>query len=473
MHWTTLAAVSRAVLQIVQVAVLARILAPAEYGLILPPLRRMLEPFENAQQNNFKRFTSVSGSHDIAMNCRHCAHPLSHTFLDLGFAPPSNAYLTSADLKRPEKYYPLQIMVCEECWLVQTQDYADAGDLFSSEYAYFSSTSVGWLKHAESYAAQMASQLQLNSDSFVIEVASNDGYLLKNFVAAGTPCLGIEPTASTAAAAEALGIPVLREFFTEALAQRLADEGRKADLIAGNNVYAHVPDINDFTRGLRVALKQAGTITLEFPHLMQLIEHCQFDTAYHEHFSYLSLAIVDRIFRSAGLRVFNVEQLPSHGGSLRVYGCHEADPRSATSAVRDLLKEEKRRGLQTLDTYLTFQTRADRVKDDLVSFLIEQKRSGKKVVAYGAAAKGNTLLNYGGIKPDLLPAVCDAALAKQMKFMPGSHIPILPPEALAGLAPDYVLILPWNIAEEVIRQNNVLREHGVQFVTAVPNLSFR
>lgn len=404
------------------------------------------------------------------MKCRHCGTPLTHTFLDLGHAPPSNAYLTAEDLNRPETYYPLKIKVCDECWLVQTEDYAEADALFTSEYAYFSSTSSSWLAHAERYVQKMIKDLALGGDSHVIEVASNDGYLLKNFVATGIPCLGIEPTASTAAAAEQLGIPVLREFFGEALGKRLAAEGKQADLIAGNNVYAHVPDINDFTRGLKAALKPGGTITLEFPHLMQLIEHNQFDTVYHEHFSYLSLHTVNRIFHCAGLRIRDVEEISTHGGSLRIYGCHADDDRENQPAVTKLLQKETHRGLQHLQTYLDFQPRADKIKNDLLTFLIDQKRNAKKVVAYGAAAKGNTLLNYAGAKPDLLPFVCDAALAKQDKFMPGSHIPILPPLELEKHEPDYVLILPWNIKSEVIEQNSNLKEKGVRFVTAVPKL---
>lgn len=405
------------------------------------------------------------------MNCRHCANPLHHTFIDLGFAPPSNAYLSLEGLSRPEKYYPLKVKVCTHCWLVQTEDYAQADALFSADYAYFSSTSSGWLAHAASYAQAMIQRLQLNPSSHVIEIASNDGYLLKNFIAAGIPCLGIEPTASTAAAAEKLGIPVLHEFFGEALGKQLTTKHQQADLIAGNNVYAHVPDINDFTRGLKAALKPSGTITLEFPHLMRLIEHTQFDTIYHEHFSYLSLHTVERIFKAAGLRIWDVEQLPTHGGSLRIYGCHTEDARASTSAAATLLTEEAQRGLQTLATYQNFQACADKVKDDLLGFLIEQKRAGKKVVAYGAAAKGNTLLNYAGVKPDLLPFVCDAAHAKQGKYMPGSHIPILPPKALAESEPDFVLILPWNIAAEVKQQNAALAAQGVKFVVAVPTLT--
>lgn len=404
------------------------------------------------------------------MNCRHCGKPLQHTFLDLGFAPPSNAYLSEAELCAPEIYFPLKLKVCDSCWLVQTEDYAKAELFFSKDYAYFSSTSSSWLEHAARYAMNMTERLGLGADSFVIEVASNDGYLLKNFLAAGIPCLGIEPTASTAAAAEQLGIPVLREFFGEALGKQLARGGRQADLIAGNNVYAHVPDINDFTRGLKAALKPNGTITLEFPHLMRLIEHTQFDTVYHEHFSYLSLHTVSRIFAAAGLRVCDVEELPTHGGSLRVFGCHAENARVGSASVAAVLEAESDAGLQCLAVYEAFQQRADEVKNGLLSFLIEQKRAGKKVAAYGAAAKGNTLLNYAGVKPDLLSFVCDAAPSKQGKYLPGSHIPVFAPEKLKSEKPDFVLILPWNIAAEVMLNTNYIRQWGGQYATAVPTL---
>ena len=406
------------------------------------------------------------------MNCRHCDSRLEHTFLDLGFAPPSNAYLSEADLRKPELYYPLKIMVCAKCWLVQTEDYAQAEELFSPEYAYFSSTSSSWLAHAKSYAEAMTDRLSLDANSLVIEVASNDGYLLRNFVEAGIPCLGIEPTDSTADAAEALGIPVMRAFFGESVGQQLASGGRQADLIVGNNVYAHVPDINDFTVGLKAALKAGGTVTLEFPHLMRLVEFTQFDTVYHEHFSYLSLYTVCRIFEQAGLRVFDVEQLPTHGGSLRVFGCHHDDPRATADSVPDLIDEEASRGLRTQSMYQDFQARADEVKDGLLSFLLARKQEGKQVIAYGAAAKGNTLLNYAGVKPDLLPLVCDAAPSKQGKYMPGSHIPVLEPGVIRKAKPDIVLVLPWNIADEVADTYSFIREWGGQFATAVPSIKF-
>ena len=402
------------------------------------------------------------------MNCRHCSAPLEHPFLDLGFAPPSNAYLSAGDLNKPEKYYPLRVLVCDKCWLVQTEDYADAGELFNHDYAYFSSTSTTWLEHATRYCGMITDRLGLGANSFVIEIASNDGYLLKNFVAAGIPCLGIEPTESTASASEALGIPVIREFFGEVLATSLVEKCQQADLIVGNNVFAHVPDINDFTRGLKASLKPEGTITLEFPHLMRMIEHSQFDTAYHEHFSYLSLLAVSRILESAGLRVWDVEELTTHGGSLRIYGCHDSDPRPTAAAVKTLLQKESGQGLLNLKTYTEFHAKAEKIKDDFLDFLIAQKRAGKKVAAYGAAAKGNTLLNFGGIKPDLLPFVCDAAPSKQGKYLPGSHIPIVSPTVLQENRPDFVVILPWNIAEEVTSQNEYLSHSGTQFVTAVP-----
>ena len=404
------------------------------------------------------------------MNCRHCNNTLEHTFLDLGFAPPSNAYVSKDELVQPEKYFPLKVKVCDKCWLVQTEDYAEAGELFNDDYAYFSSTSSGWLSHAKRYVEDIVERLSLDHESHVIEVASNDGYLLKNFVSKGIPCLGIEPTASTAEASEKLGIPVLQEFFGEDLGIRLAARHQKADLILGNNVYAHVPDINDFTKGLKAALKSDGTVTLEFPHLLNLLEHNQFDTVYHEHFSYLSLYTVSQIFEKAGLKVFDVEKLSTHGGSIRVFGCHIEHECSINTAVEDLLSEEKESGLQSLDLYLKFQEKADKVKDDFLLFLLEQKKAGHKVAAYGAAAKGNTLLNYAGVKPDLLSFVCDAALAKQRKYMPGSHIPILPPEELFVNKLDYIVILPWNIAAEVKEQNTALVAQGVKFVTAVPEL---
>lgn len=398
------------------------------------------------------------------MNCRHCGQALHHKFLDLGLAPPSNAYLSSSDQK--EQRFPLKLFVCDACWLVQTEDVARPEQLFASDYAYFSSVSSGWLKHAADYAAMITKKLRLNKNSLVMEIAANDGYLLKNFVAAGIPCLGIEPTASTAAAAEKLGIPIVREFFGKKLASRLD----KADLLIGNNVYAHVPDINDFTAGLKAALKPGGTVTLEFPHLLRLIEQVQFDTVYHEHYSYLSIHTVCRIFEKAGLRVFDVEALSTHGGSLRIYGAHADDKRPTTQAVENIRSEEEKQGLCALPAYQSFQARADKVKQGLLDFLKEQKRAGKKVAGYGAAAKGNTLLNYAGVTCELLPYVCDAAASKQGKFLPGSHIPILPPGALKERRPEVLLILPWNLREEIMAQHTYIRDWGGSFAVAVPKV---
>lgn len=404
------------------------------------------------------------------MNCRHCQTPLSEVFLDLGSAPPSNAYVTKADLAAPEVYYPLRLFSCGHCRLVQTEDFTAADTLFHDDYAYFSSTSQGWLKHAERYSAAVINRFKLGKNSFVVELASNDGYLLRNFVEAGIPCLGIEPTASTAAAAEALGIPVLREFFDQAMSQRLVVEARQADLIVGNNVYAHVPDINNFTSGIASLLKPNGVVTLEFPHLMRMVEHGQFDTVYHEHFSYLSLISVERIFAKAGLRIFDVEEISTHGGSLRVWGCLKEAEHVEQKAVAYMMGVERERGMDDDAFYCGFQSKALEIKHDLLRFLLQAKNEGKTVAAYGAAAKGNTLLNFSGVRQDLISFVCDAASSKQGKFLPGSRIPIHPPCFLDKAHLDYLLILPWNIAEEVMIQLAALRERGTRFVIAVPEL---
>ena len=405
------------------------------------------------------------------MKCRHCNAELKLTFIDLGSAPPSNAYLTERKLHEPEAWYPLRVMVCESCWLVQTEDFARFDDLFDADYAYFSGISSSWLDHSRKYVESMKERFGLNGNSHVVEVASNDGYLLQYVREAGIHCTGIEPTASTAAASRGKSIETIEEFFGEDLATRLVTEGRSADLMAANNVLAHVPDINDFVKGFTRLLKPTGVATFEFPHLLNLVGKVQFDTVYHEHFSYLSLSAVKRIFEANGLSVFDVEEIPTHGGSLRVFaqradtGIHEMSRK-----VEALLAEERAAGLMDRSGYEGFQEKAEKVKDDLLAFLIEAKRSGKKVAAYGAAAKGNTLLNYAGIKPDLLSFVCDAASAKQNKYMPGSHIPILSPTAIAKEKPDIVVILPWNIADEVMRQNEFIRKWGGKFVTAVPVL---
>ncbi|NCY20327.1 class I SAM-dependent methyltransferase [bacterium] len=404
------------------------------------------------------------------MNCRYCAAPLKLCFLDLGVVPPSNAYLSGADLQNQEKTYPLRVLVCTQCWLVQTEDFLGAGDLFRPDYAYFSSTSSSWLNHAQKYCDFIISRLGLSTDSFVVEIGSNDGYLLKNFLSAGVPCVGIEPTASTAEAAEKIGIPVIQKFFGENLASSMVSSGQQADLIVGNNVLAHVPDINDFTHGLARLLKPEGVVTLEFPHLLRLIEDCQFDTVYHEHFSYLSLTVVRQILHAAGIKIWDVEELPSHGGSLRVFGALASSQRDIKPGVARIMEEEKNKGLMDVKTYREFQSRAEKIRDRLLRFLKDCKQKGKKVAAYGAAAKGNTLMNYARVTSDLLPYVCDAAPSKQGKYLPGSRIPIYDPAILVQDEPDFILILPWNIASEVVAQNRPLLTAKTQFITCVPEM---
>lgn len=395
---------------------------------------------------------------------------LKHTFLDLGHAPLSNAYLSEKDLNSPEVHLPLKIKVCDRCWLVQTEDYTSFDKIFTKDYAYFSSASNSYLLHAKNYSNKMIKELKLDKESYVIEIASNDGYLLKNFIEKKIPCLGIEPTKSTADVAGKLNIPIINEFFDEMMGKQLASEGRQADLIIGNNVYAHVPDINDFTKGLKAALKINGTLSLEFPHLLNLIEQTQFDTIYHEHFSYLSLNTVDRIFSSVGLRILDVEEISTHGGSLRVYGCHQNDQRITKKNVDKILKKEITGGLQNLSTYMSFKDRVNKIKDDLLLFLIEQKRQGNKIIAYGAAAKGNTFMNYAGLKNDLINFVVDKLKFKQGKFLPASHIPIVDEKIIRKLKPKYVLILPWNIKDEIIDQLTYIKEWDGKFLVALPKI---
>lgn len=405
------------------------------------------------------------------MKCRHCRTELTLPLVDLGSAPPSNAYLTGQTLHAPEKYFPLRVLVCTECWLVQTEDFADAGELFSADYAYFSSFSTTWLKHAEKYVGDMAQRFSLDADSHIVEVAANDGYLLQFAKARGIPCLGIEPTTSTADAARAKGIEIVEEFFGVALAKKLVAQGKQADLTAANNVLAHVPDINDFVAGFSELLKPAGVATFEFPHLLRLVSENQFDTIYHEHYSYLSLTAVKRIFEQNGLNVFDVEEFSTHGGSLRVYAQRkDTGDRQLSQAVTTLLANETAAGMDTTAFYAGFQDKANKVKNDLLAFLIEAQRAGKSVAGYGAAAKGNTLLNYAGVRPDLLSFVVDRNPAKQDKFLPGCRIPIVSEERLKKISPDYVIILPWNLRVEVIEQLAYIREWGGQFVTAVPSL---
>ena len=406
------------------------------------------------------------------MNCRHCQTPTNFTLVDLGSAPPSNAYLTEASLRAVEKWFPLKVLVCKSCWLVQAEAYSQAHELFDGDYAYFSSFSAQWLRHAKAYVEEMSDVLSLKADSMVVEIASNDGYLLQYVKAKGIGCLGVEPTASTAAASRKLGIETIEEFFGVELAQKLVTQGYAADLTAANNVLAHVPDINDFTAGFAILLKPDGVATFEFPHLLNLIRESQFDTIYHEHFAYLSLHTVQTVFAANGLTVFDVAEIPTHGGSLRVFAQRsDTGGRPKTERLASLLEGERQAGVLTEDFYAGFQTKADKVKDDFVAFLIDAKRAGKSVVAYGAAAKGNTLMNYAGIRPDLISYVVDLNPAKQGKFMPGSRIPIVDETRIRETRPDYVVILPRNLREEVIGQLEYIREWGGGFVTAVPELA--
>lgn len=405
------------------------------------------------------------------MKCRHCHAELSLSLADLGASPPSNSYLTVDALSGPETWYPLRVLVCERCWLAQTEDFAKRDEFFSEEYAYFSSFSTSWLRHAERYAEAMIERFAMGTDSMVVEVASNDGYLLQYFQKRGIPCLGIEPTESTAQAAREKGIEVLGEFFGLDLAERLVADGRAADLTAANNVLAHVPDINDFVAGFARLLKPQGVATFEFPHLLRLVQDSQFDTIYHEHYSYLSLTAVRRIFEANGLRVFDVETLPTHGGSLRVFATPSATGSHAETAnVAAVLAEEEAAGLRSASFYAGLQTRAGRIADELTEFLLRARAEGKKVGAYGAAAKGNTLLNFAGVRARMIPWVVDRNPAKQGKFLPGSRIPIVDEEAIRRNRPDYIIIFPWNLKDEVVAQLDYAREWGARFVTAIPTL---
>ena len=405
------------------------------------------------------------------MKCRHCGSELALTLVDLGSAPPSNAYLTEQTLKSPERWFPLRVLVCQICWLVQTEDFAQAQELFDADYAYFSGFSSSWLAHCERYVSAMAGRFELGPNSHVVEVAANDGYLLQYVQARNIPCTGVEPTASTAAAARAKGIQIVEDFFGVRLARELAAQGKQADLATANNVLAHVPDMNDFVAGFAVLLKPQGVATFEFSHLRKLIDQTLFDTIYHEHFSYLSLTAVDRIFAANGLTVFGVEEHPVQGGSLRVFAQRsDTGQHSRDAKVDELLEREAQAGTTTGRYYAGFQARTDKVKNDFLAFLLDAKRQGQSVAAYGAAAKGNTLMNYAGIRPDLIPFVADRNPAKQGKYMPGSRIPIVDEDRLRSAKPDFVVILPWNLKAEVRRQLEYTDAWGGKLVTAVPHL---
>lgn len=405
------------------------------------------------------------------MQCRFCKTELSHVFIDLFNSPASNSFLTAEQLNEPETFYPLKVYTCENCFLVQVDEYKKSDAIFDSNYVYFSSYSTSWLKHAQQYTEMMTKRFGYHKDSLVVEVASNDGYLLQYFKQNNIPVLGIEPTANTAAAAREKGVESVVDFFGVRLAKQLAAKNIKADLLLGNNVLAHVPDIVDFVGGMKIILKEDGVVTMEFPHLMQLVDNNQFDTIYHEHFSYLSFHTVKQVFESQGLELFDVEQLPTHGGSLRIYAKHAGDhSKKITDNVQSILQLEASKGMSGLDYYNGFQQKALRVKLDLLSFLVQQKNEGKKVAAYGAAAKGNTLLNYCGVKADLVDFVVDANPHKQDKFLPASHIPVMNEAYLKTAQPDFVIILPWNLREEITQQLSYIREWGAKFVVPVPAL---
>lgn len=398
------------------------------------------------------------------MKCRFCNHEVTHEFLDLLNAPPSNSYLTLDQLNEPETFYPLKVLVCGHCFLVQIDEYQKSDELFNADYPYFSSMSSSWLEHAKTYVEMIIQKQNLNSNSQVIEIASNDGYLLQFFKSKEIPCLGVEPTKSTADVARSKGIEVIEDFFGERLAAHLP----KADLILGNNVLAHVPNINDFVKGLKSVLKPKGIITMEFPHLLNLIEKNQFDTIYHEHFSYLSLMRTMDIFKTHGLQVYDVEELSTHGGSLRIYATHVENTLSATQQLATVLEKETSANLDTLQGYKGFQEKANKVKYGFLNFLLQAKAQNKKVAAYGAAAKGNTLLNYCGIKNDLIDFVVDKAPLKIGKYLPGSHIPIVTEENIKELKPDFVIIFSWNIKDEIINQLEYIKEWNGKFLVAIP-----
>jgi hypothetical protein len=403
--------------------------------------------------------------------CRLCQNPLEEIFVDLGMSPLSNAYIQPARAMQMEPYYPLRVYACGVCFLVQLQEFETPEAIFAEDYAYFSSYSTTWLRHVEEYAGKMIRRFNLTGDSLVIEAASNDGYLLQYFRQGGIPVLGIEPARNVAEVAEGKGIPTRSIFFGADTATQLVAEGIRADVFAGNNVYAHVPDLHSFTEGMRIVLKPQGVITLEFPHLLQLIHHNQFDTIYHEHFSYLSLLAVEYVFARHGLQVFDVEELPTHGGSLRIYGKHAADEsRVVSEQVQAVRQLEADAGLNRLETYRAFGVRVCDLKCDLLQFLIDRRRQGKTVAGYGAPAKGNTLLNYCGVGPELLSYTVDRSPHKQGRLLPGSRIPIHAPEMILETRPDYVLILPWNLRDEIAAQMAEIRSWGGRFVTPIPSL---
>jgi hypothetical protein len=403
--------------------------------------------------------------------CRFCGAELRHTFVDLGMSPLCESYVEASRVNAMEAFYPLRVYVCEHCFLVQLQEYVTPEDIFT-EYAYFSSYSDSWLAHCRDYVERISERLQLSSDSLAVELASNDGYLLQWFVEKGIPVLGIEPALNVAKVAEDKGVPTLTEFFGAELASKLVGEGTMADLIIGNNVLAQVPDLNSFVAGMTTLLRPEGVVTIEFPHLQQLVEQNQFDTIYHEHFSYFSLVSAERIFAAHGLRIFDVDELWTHGGSLRIYACHAANERLGESAALGALRaSELEAGYADIQTYSVFEDRARETKRKLLEYLIGAKRAGKTVVGYGAPGKGNTLLNYCGIRTDFVDFTVDRNPYKQGRFLPGTHIPIHSPEKIAEVQPDVILILPWNFKDEIIEQLAYAREWGAEFVVPIPEVT--
>ena len=403
--------------------------------------------------------------------CQFCQNPLSHTFVNLGMSPLSNGFLKSEQLNKAEKFYPLHTYVCEKCLLVQLEEFESPDHIFAHDYAYFSSYSDSWLKHSKTYTDLMVEKFKFNTKSLVIEIASNDGYLLQYFQEKRIPVLGIEPAENVAKVAETKGIRTIVKFFGIQTAKELVSQGIQSDLLLGNNVLAHVPNINDFVAGMKIVLKPEGIITMEFPHLLQLMQQNQFDTIYHEHFSYLSFVTVEKIFAHHGLILFDVESLPTHGGSLRIYAKHrENDKLQISQGVVKLKELEKQKGLSDLQTYLSFSQKVQETKRKLLNFLIQLKMDGKTIVGYGAAAKGNTLLNYCGIRADFIDYTCDRSPHKQGKFLPGTHIPIYSPDKIAETKPDYVLILPWNLKDEISTQLSYIREWGGKFIVPIPEV---
>lgn len=405
------------------------------------------------------------------MECRFCNISLSDVFVDLGVSPLSNAYIKAKDLKNKENFYPLKPLICSNCFLVQLPELERAENIFASDYAYFSSYSDSWLRHAENYTQNMIERFGFNEKSFVVEIASNDGYLLQYFKQRKIPVLGIEPASNVAEAAIKKGIPTLIKFFNTDTARELAAEGKRADLIIGNNVLAHVPNLNDFVQGMKIALKPDGLITMEFPHLLRLIEENQFDTIYHEHFSYFSFITANQVFKSHGLKIFDVDELSTHGGSLRIYACHEEDAsKKITENVSELIDREIKKGLKDMKYYQSFHEKVKETKRNILEFFIRAKREGKTIAGYGAPAKGNTLLNYCGIRTDFIDFTVDRNPHKQGCYLPGSRIPIYHPDRIKETRPDYVVILPWNLKVEIMNQISYIREWGGKFVTLIPEV---